>query len=115
MTIRQNDRLGDEGVDKVGTVTLVSDAGTLNRRAGIVTSEASTLAAGSAVSYVITNSEVAAGDIVMVSRMGGTSNEGTEIWSAVATANTITVLVENRHASAAFDGTFIFAFLVIKA
>jgi len=116
MAIFQAARLGDEGVDKVGSVTLSSNAGTLNRRCGIITSEALTTAAGVAVNFVLTNSEVAVGDAVLATRNGGTSNEGTpEMLNAVVTASTITFIIENRHASAALDGTLIIAYQVIKA
>ena len=97
-----------------GTVTLVSDAGTLSKLSGVITTEASTLAAGSAVTYTITNTLVAATDIILLTRLGGTCDEGTEIMLATPGAGSFTILVENRHASAAFDGTFIIGFLVVK-
>ena len=97
-----------------GTVTLVSDAGTLSKLSGVITTEASTLAAGSAVTYTITNTLVAATDIILLTRLGGTSDEGTEIMLATPGAGSFTILVENRHASAAFDGTFIIGFLVVQ-
>ena len=95
-------------------VTLVSNAGTINARAGVITTEALTTAAGAAATLTITNSQVAVGDIVRLNRVGGTSDEGTEIFHAVAGAGSFTITLENRHASAAFDGTFLFFFEVIK-
>ena len=117
MSIRQNQKLGDEGLDTVGaTVTLVTNAGTLAKRAGTITTEALTTAAGVAQALVLTFSELAVGDLVFLSRMGGTSDEGTlEALNGVITADTLTITLENRHASAAFDGTFIIAYLIVKA
>lgn len=105
----------DAGIEvEAGAVTLSSNAGTLNARAGKITSEALTTAAGAAVTFTITNSEVAATDIILCTRQGGTSDEGTPEYTVTAGAGSFTILLENRHASAAFDGTFIFGFLVIK-
>lgn len=99
---------------EAGAVTLSSNAGTLNARAGKITSEALATAAGAAVTLTITNSECAAADIILVTRNGGTSDEGTPEWTVTPGAGSFTILLENRHASAAFDGTFIFGFLIIK-
>jgi hypothetical protein len=97
-----------------GAVTLSSNAGTLSKRAGKITSEALTTAAGAAVTFTITNTLVEATDIIILTRNGGTSDEGTPEWQAIPGSGSFTILLENRHASAAFDGTFIFGFLVIK-
>lgn len=98
----------------VGAATMSSNAATLNQIAGKVTSEALTTAAGSAQALVLTNTLVEATDVVIATLMGGTSATGSAELKAVATANTITFTLTNRHASAAFNGTFIIGFLVIK-
>jgi len=97
-----------------GAVTLESNTGEINAIAGRITTEALSTAAGAAATLTITNSKVAAGDIILLTRQGGTSDEGTEVMLATAGAGSFTVLLENRHASAAFDGTFIIGFLVVK-
>lgn len=109
-------RLDAEAVIEVetGAVTLSTNAGTLDAIAGKITSEALTTAAGVAVTFTITNAMVAAADIILVTRQGGTSDEGTPEYTVTPGAGSFTILLENRHASAAFDGTFIFGFLVIK-
>lgn len=98
-----------------GTVTLSSNAGTVSKMAGVITTESLSTAAGASQALVITNTTVAATDIVLVTRSGGTSTGGTPIIKAVPTSNTITITLDNKHASAAFDGTFILSFLVVKA
>lgn len=98
----------------VGAVTMSSNAGTLNATAGKVTSEALTTAAAGAQALALTNSLVEAADIVLATVIGGTSTTGSAELKAVATANTITFTLTNRHASAAFNGTFIIGYLLIK-
>lgn len=101
-------------LDKVSG-TASSNALTIHGQQGVVTTEALTTAAGSAQAITITNNKVSVGDIVVVTRNGGTSTTGTLEINAVCTANTLTITLTNRHASAAFNGTFILGFLVIKA
>ena len=98
-----------------GAVTLSSSAGTLNASTGLITTEALTTAAGAAETLTITNSLCAAADTILLTRNGGTSDEGTEIFSVVPGAGSFVITVENRHASAALDGTLIIGFLIIKA
>ena len=98
----------------VGAVTMVSNAGTLNAIAGKVTSEALTTAAAGAQALTLTNSLVDAADIVIATINGGTSTTGSAELKAVATASTITFTLTNRHASAAFNGTFIIGYVVMK-
>lgn len=109
-------RLDGEAVIEVetGAVTLSTNAGTLSKMAGKITSEALTTAAGAAETFTITNTLVEATDIIIVTRNGGTSDEGTPEFTVNPGAGSFTIVLENRHASAAFDGTFIFGFLVIK-
>lgn len=99
---------------ETGAVTLSSNAGTINQLAGKITTEALTTAAGAAATLTITNSLVAATDHIFLQRVGGTSDEGTEIYHPTPGSGSFTITLENRHASAAFDGTFIFSFLVVK-
>lgn len=97
-----------------GTGTCSTNAVTINALSGKITTEALTTAAGAAVTLTITNDQVVATDIILLTRQGGTSDEGTEIMLATAGAGSFTILIENRHASAAFDGTFIIGFYVVK-
>lgn len=100
-----------------GSATLNSGnsyAGEIDKLAGKVTTDSLSTAAGSSQALAITNSLVGANDLILVTRIGGTSAAGTPIIKAVATSGTITITIDNKHASAAFDGTFVLAFLVIK-
>lgn len=97
------------------TATLTTNAVTATKRAVQVTTESLTTAAGSSQALVITLAGVAATDLAFLQRAGGSSANGSAEWSVVCTTNTVTVTVTNRHASAAFNGTFIFNLLVFKA
>jgi hypothetical protein len=96
-----------------GAVTLASNAGTLNKIAGQITTEALTTAAAGAQELTVTCDQVVAGDLILVTRNGGTSATGTLEMKAVAGAGSFVVTLTNRHASAAFNGTFIIGFVII--
>lgn len=102
---------------KGGTATAASGAATLNRAAGVVTSEALTTAQNAIYTLTITNSEVEAGDIVMASVANGTNTQGTPMIGRVQpSAGSLVVQVINKHAtSQAFNGTVKVAFHVIKS
>lgn len=97
-----------------GTGTTSSNAVTINAGAGVITTESLTTAAGASQAITLTNSFVAATDMVFVTINGGTSTTGSIEVRAVPGAGSVTITLYNRHASAAFNGTFILAFLVVK-
>ena len=95
-----------------------TDAGsgvTIDKMAGKVTSQSLATAAGAAATITVTNAQVAAGDLVLLSRIGGSNSAGTPVFKAVPAAGSFVITIDNKHASAAFDGTFILGFLVMKA
>lgn len=94
--------------------TCVSNAVTINKTQAVVTTESLTTAAGASQAITVTNNKVSVGDILLVTINGGTNTTGSVEIKAVATANTATITLTNRHASAAFNGTFILALVVIK-
>lgn len=98
-----------------GTATTSTNAATLSKLAGVITSESLSTAAGSGQDLTITNTLVAATDIILVTRIGGTSTGGTPVVKAVPGAGSFVLTIDNKHASAAFNGTFIFGYQVIKA
>lgn len=101
-----------------GTKTAAATAGaaTLNKNAGVITSEALTTAAGATYVLDITNSTAAVADQVMASVQFGTSTTGTPAVTTVSTASAghIIVTVQNIHASAALNGTIKVSFVVYK-
>lgn len=97
------------------TATLSSHAATITKWAAVITTEALTTAAGASQAFALTLTGVAAGDLVFVQHRAGTSTGGTPVFRATTSTNTVTVTVDNKHASAALDGTLIFSVLVMKA
>lgn len=84
---------------------------TLNQAAGVVTTDGLTTAAGSAQTVTINDSLVTASSIILHGRNGGTNSAGTPSIKAVPGAGTITFTIDNKHASAAFNGTFILSYV----
>jgi hypothetical protein len=89
-----------------------SYAVTANAMSGVITTDSLTTAAGSSRSITINDSEVTASSVVQTQWAGGTDTAGTPIIKAVPGAGTITLTLQNNHASAAFNGTFIVNFNV---
>lgn len=102
---------------KGGTATAASGAATLNRHAGVITSEALTTAQNAIYTLTITNSEVEATDIVTATVQNGTNTQGTPMIGKVTpAAGSLVVEVINKHAtSQAFNGTVKVAFQVTKS
>ena len=102
----------------VGTKTATATAGaaTLNKRSGKVTSESLTTAAGADYTLTITNSAIAATDLVFPSVAKGTATEGTpQIVSTTPGAGSLVIVVRNVHASQAFNGTILVSFVALAA
>lgn len=97
-----------------GTVSSAG-TGTLNQPTGKVTTVSLTTAAAGVATLAINDSLVSAGDIVIASVGNGSNTTGTPVvTSATATAGKITVVIQNIHVSAAFNGTLIVSYLWIK-
>lgn len=97
------------------TATAVAGAATLNKRAGVVTSESLTTAAGADYTLTLTNSTIAAADQVMASVATGTNTTaGLHVHEVTPAAGSVTIKVRNGHATTALNGTIVIAFVVIK-
>lgn len=98
------------------TATAVAGAATLNKMSGVVTSEALTTAAGGTYLLTLTNSDIAAADIVLASVNLGAGTGGVPCVTAVKPgAGSVTILIQNIHASAAFNAAIVISFAVLKA
>ena len=97
------------------TATATAGAATLNKTSGKITSESLTTAAAAAYTLTLTNSTIAATDIVFASVANGTNSAGIPIVGRVTLGSgSVTILVENQHASAAFNGTIVISFMVVN-
>ena len=97
------------------TVAAVGGAATLDKQAGVVTSESLTTAAGAAYTLTLANATIAAADQVMASLSNGTNTQGELSLERVTPgAGSVVIVVRNRHASDALNGTIKIAFVVFK-
>lgn len=98
-----------------GTATATAGAATLNAATGTVTSESVTTAAGAAYTLTLTNDHVAANSVVVATVDNGTNTTaGIEVGRVTPAAGSATILVWNRHASAALNGTIKISFVVVR-
>lgn len=97
------------------TATATAGAATLNKMSGKITSEALTTAGLADYTLTLTNSDIAAADIVLVSVGSGTNTQGDIVCGAVkAAAGSVTIVVRNSHATQALNGTIVISFAVLK-
>lgn len=99
-----------------GTATLSSNAATITKWSAVITTESLSTAHTAAATLTITKTGVAAGDLAMISMVGGTNTAGVPVFNAVCTTNTVTITLRNNAiATNAFNGTFIFNLVILKA
>lgn len=97
------------------TAMAISGAATLNKAAGVVTTEALTTAAAASYILTLTNAAIAAADQVFVSVAFGTGTTGVPVVTRVTpSSGSVVIVVRNIDASAAFNGTLKVAFAVLK-
>jgi hypothetical protein len=97
-----------------GTATATAGAATLSAQRGTITSESLTTAAGAIYTLTVTNTKVAATDIVLGAVMNGTNTQGELCLERITPGSgSFVVIIRNRHASQALNGTIKFAFAVL--
>ena len=104
------------GAGAGGTVTQATNkatGATLNTRCGQVTLNGAALAADTTVSFVLTNSQVAAGDVLILNHISG-GTAGSYLLNARSAAGSATIDVRNITAGSLSEAVVI-AFAVIKA
>ena len=106
------------GTGAGGAVTQITSRATgvtVNTLTGAITTDDTSLAAAAEAVFVVTNSTVAVGDVVVISaRSGQTAGTSVPIVTAVA-AGSFSITLTNLHASTADTGAMIINFAVIKA
>lgn len=98
---------------KKGTATGTSNASTLNRPYGVITTESVTTAAGATFTETITSDDVAATDVCFASVT--TAGTGTPaITKVTPAAGSLVIIVQNIHASAAFNAVLKITYACFK-
>ena len=111
----RNQRLSMQGIaTEIGTATASSGAATCNDLVFQITSEALLTAAAAEYTLTLTNSKIAAGDIVLASVDANGSAGTPGIGGCTVSDGQVIITVTNLHASAAFDGAIKINGFVIK-
>jgi hypothetical protein len=97
--------------------TAAAGAVTVTGTDGKITTETLTTAQNGVYTLTMTNTAIAAADIVLASVANGTNTQGSPVVTRVQPgAGSAVILVANLHASAqAFNGTLVISYLVMKA
>lgn len=101
-----------------GTVTQATSPTTgvtVNTNAGVISTFASTLAAGGTEVFSVANSKVDANSVILVNVVDYTGSAGVPIVQidGGAGAGTFNIVVRNIHGTAALDGSLAISFLVV--
>jgi len=104
-----------QGQVAVTQITSITTGVTCNAYSGVITTVSQTVAAGAEADIVVTNSKVAATDVVAVSIKTHTSAGTFEASVAAVAAGQFTLRLTNLHASAAGDNVLVINFIVLKA
>ena len=90
---------------------------TLNTITGTITTSSASLAAEASADFVVTNSAVAIGDVVVLSMQSGSNGGGTLLEVVTVAAGSFTIRVHNGNVAAgtAETGAILINFAVIKA
>ena len=98
-----------------GAATAVAGAATLNQSAGVITSESLVTAFGADYVLTLTNSQIAAADLVFVSVNNGTnSTEGLAVNRVTPAAGSVAIRIRNTNVATALNGTIKISFFTVK-
>jgi hypothetical protein len=112
--------LNADSVGPGGAVTQATDRTTgvtLNKLCGAITTNNASLAVEAAAEFTVTNSTVAATDVVILSQKSGSNGGNTDVLVSAVAAGSFNIKVANNNASGgtAETGAIIINFAVIKA
>lgn len=101
--------------DITRTASATAGAATLSTPSGVVTSESVSTAASGTYTLTLTNTTIAATDIVLATVGNGTNTTGTpSIASVTPAAGSVVIVISNDSGAAAFNGTLKISFVVFK-
>ena len=102
------------GQTAVTQATSITTGVTCNALTGVITTVSQTVAAGAEADFVVTNSSVAATDVISVCIKTHTSAGTFMATVAAVAAGQFTIRLTNLHASAAGDNVLVLNFIVHK-
>lgn len=115
MVVGAGGKITHEGQTAVTQITSIATGVTCNALSGVITTVSQTVAAAGEADFVVTNSEVAATDIVVACIKTHTSAGTFMVSVAAVAAGQFTLRLTNLHASAAGNNVLVINFFVIKA
>lgn len=115
MVVASGGKITHEGQTAVTQITSITTGVTCNALSGVITTVSQTVAAAAEADIVVTNSQVAATDIVVACIKTHTSAGTFVVSVAAVAAGQFTLRLTNLHASAAGDNVLVINFFVIKA
>lgn len=111
---------GNSGIDLGATassitqLTSITTGVTLNAQAGTIVTVSTTLGANASATFTVTNSKIAAGNLIFLTRQGYTGSTGTVNLSASNIVNgAFDIIVKNSHYATALNGIITIAFMKI--
>lgn len=104
-----------QGQTAVTQATSITTGVTCSAYSGVITTVSQTVAAGAEADIVVTNTKVAATDVVVACIKTHTSAGTFVVGVATVAAGSFTLRLTNLHASAAGDNVLVINFVVLKA
>lgn len=104
-----------QGQTAVTQATSITTGVTCNAYSGVITTVSQTVAAGAEAEFTVTNSKVAATDVVVACIKTHTSAGTFAVDVSAVAAGSFKLRLTNLHASAAGDNVLVINFLVLKA
>jgi len=102
--------IGDDVTGLVSTAAAVTN----NHTGSVITTEALAIAAGADYSFVLTDANIAATSIVLVSIANGTNTTSYAVVHNITPANgSVTFKVRNAHATVALNGTLVLSVIAL--
>jgi hypothetical protein len=115
LVVKAGGKITHEGQTAVTQATSITTGVTCNANSGVITTVSQTVAAGAEAEFAVTNSKVAATDVVVACIKDHTSAGTFAVDVSDVSAGSFKLRLTNLHASAAGDNVLVINFLVLKA
>lgn len=115
MIVASGGKITHEGQTAVTQLTSITTGVTCNALTGVITTVSQTVAAGAEAEFTVTDSEVAATDVVVACIKTHTSAGTFEVHVSAVAAGSFKLRLTNLDAAAAGNNVLVINFFVIKA
>jgi hypothetical protein len=115
LVVASGGKITFEGQTAVTQATSITTGVTCNAMTGVITTVSQTVAAGAEAEFTVTNSQVAATDVVVACIKTHTSGGTFAVDVSAVAAGSFKLRLTNLHASAAGDNVLVINFMVLKA